>query len=382
MLTAKEVRESTFSRSARGYRVDEIDEYLENVADTIEKLTEENRSLVKKIEILAAKVQEYREDEDSIRAALVTAQRSADSIIKEANSSVEGQLAQAKQDADAITQNAQNEADSVIAKANAEAEAALSQARLKAETLVEETKKKAASVLLEAKTKADSMISDAREGSRVETERFELMKKKALEFRSALLQLYKEQFEIIKDGKFIREKTNESLKADEAVNCAEEETAVPFDRPADGKPEREEAQSDKQTTEQKTEQSNEPLKDNFADIDDRKAAEEDTEYPADKGNEPTASRITRPEAQTVTDKADKADETAENASSSEQDTADGESGRKGEEQSVSDGFKISAAPAENKFSDLKFGDDYDISKDNDDDDDSGKKVGFFRRKEK
>lgn len=382
MLTAKEVRESTFSRSARGYRVDEIDEYLENVADTIEKLTEENRSLVKKIEILAAKVQEYREDEDSIRAALVTAQRSADSIIKEANSSVEGQLAQAKQDADAITQNAQNKADSVIAKANAEAEAALSQARLKAETLVEETKKKAASVLLEAKTKADSMISDAREGSRAETEKFELMKKKALEFRSALLQLYKEQFEIIKDGKFIREKTDESLKADEAVNCAEEETAVPFDRPADGKPEREEAQSDKQTTEQKTEQSDKPLKENFADIDDRKAAEEDTEHPADKVDEPTASRITRPEAQTVTDKADKADETAENASSSEQGNADGESGRKGEEQSISDGFIISAAPAENKFSDLKFGDDYDISKDTDDDDDSGKKVGFFRRKEK
>ena len=382
MLTAKEVRESTFSRSARGYRVDEIDEYLENVADTIEKLTEENRSLVKKIEILAAKVQEYREDEDSIRAALVTAQRSADSIIKEANSSVEGQLAQAKQNADAITQNAQNEADSVIAKANAEAEAALSQARLKAETLVEETKKKAASVLLEAKTKADSMISDAREGSRAETEKFELMKKKALEFRSALLQLYKEQFEIIKDGKFIREKTDESLKADEAVNCAEEETAVPFDRPADGKPEREETQSEKQTTEQKTEQSDEPLKENFADIDDRKAVEEDTEHPADKGDEPTASRITRPEAQTVTDKADKADETDENASSSEQGNADGKSGRKGEEQSISDGFKISAASAENKFSDLKFGDDYDISKDTDDDDDSGKKVGFFRRKEK
>lgn len=385
MLTAKEVRESTFSRSARGYRVDEIDEYLENVADTIEKLTEENRSLVKKIEILAAKVQEYREDEDSIRAALVTAQRSADSIIKEANSSVEGQLAQAKQDADAITQNAQSEADSVIAKANAEAEATLSEARLKAETLVDETKKKAASVLLEAKTKADSMISDAIEGSRAETEKFELMKKKALEFRSALLQLYKEQFEIIKDGKFIREKTDESLKADEAVNCAEEETAVPFDRPADGKPEREEAQSEKQTTEQKTEQSDEPLKDNFADIDDRKAAEEGTEHPADKGDGPTASRITRPEAQTVTDKADKADkadETAENASSSEQGNANGESGRKGEEQSISDGFKISAAPAENKFSDLKFGDDYDISKDTDDDDDSGKKVGFFRRKEK
>ncbi len=378
MLTAKEVRESTFSRSARGYRVDEIDEYLENVADTIEKLTEENRSLVKKIEILAAKVQEYREDEDSIRAALVTAQRSADSIIKEANSSVEGQLAKAKQDADAITQNAQSEADSVVAKANAEAEATLSEARLKAETLVEETKKKAASVLLEAKTKADSMISDAREGSRAETEKFELMKKKALEFRSALLQLYKEQFEIIKDGKFIKEKTDESLKADEAVKGAEEETAVPFDKSADDKSANETAKDKGQTTEQKTEQSDEPLKDIPADVDDRKAAEEGAEQPADKGGEPTASRITRPEAQTVTDKADNADDTAENAASSEQGNADGESGRKGE--GISDGFKISAAPAENKFSDLKFGDDYDIS--NDTDDDSGKKVGFFGRRKK
>ena len=30
MITAKDIRESTFSRAARGYKVDEIDEYLEN----------------------------------------------------------------------------------------------------------------------------------------------------------------------------------------------------------------------------------------------------------------------------------------------------------------------------------------------------------------
>lgn len=89
MITAKDIRESTFSRAARGYKVDEIDEYLEKVADSVEKLTEENKTLVKKMEILASKVQEYREDEDNIRAALITAQRSADAIVKEAKRSVE-----------------------------------------------------------------------------------------------------------------------------------------------------------------------------------------------------------------------------------------------------------------------------------------------------
>ena len=59
MITAKDIRESTFSRAARGYKVDEIDEYLEKVADSVEKLTEENKTLVKKMEILASKVQEY-----------------------------------------------------------------------------------------------------------------------------------------------------------------------------------------------------------------------------------------------------------------------------------------------------------------------------------
>ena len=39
MITAKDIRESTFSRAARGYKVDEIDEYLELVADLVEKLT-------------------------------------------------------------------------------------------------------------------------------------------------------------------------------------------------------------------------------------------------------------------------------------------------------------------------------------------------------
>ncbi len=380
MLTAKEVRESTFSRSARGYRVDEIDEYLERAADTIEKLTEENRSLVKKIEILAAKVQEYREDEDSIRAALVTAQRSADSIIKEANSSVEGQLARAKQEADAVTEKAQSEA-----------EATLSQARLKAETLVEETKKKAASILIEAKTKADSMLSDAKEGSRAETEKFELMKKKALDFRSALLQLYKEQFEIIKDGRFIKEKADESLKTDDINEGAEEQTTVPFDEAA-ALAENKAAKTDEQAADGADGRAIGHLNDEPAEPSDGKPAD----IKAGQSSEPSAEKNPETDAhfdahsadgQTTVDNSDGTvdtagtDVTSEKAISSEQGEAASEDGSGDGDKGISNGFKINASPVENKFSDLKFGDDYDISKDTDGDG-GERKVGFFGRKRK
>ncbi len=296
MITAKDIRESTFSRAARGYKVDEIDEYLEKVADSVEKLTEENKTLVKKMEILASKVQEYREDEDNIRAALITAQRSADAIVKEAKRSVEGSVAEAETKAKAIVDDANSEASKI-----------LSDARTSAESLVEETKKKASAVLAEAKNKAETMVTEAREGSRKETENFELMKRKALEFRSALLQLYKEQFEIIKDGKFIQQP-----KADESIDSVE-------------KP----SESAEKTEEQP-----------------EKAEKKVEEKPAEKEF--------------------KVENESEEQPSSE---------------NISDGFKIGGMNADgDKFKNLKFGDDYDVSKDEEEDEDDGAKTGIFRRK--
>ena len=347
MLTAKQVRESTFSRSARGYRVDEIDEYLENVADTIENLTEQNNTLIKKMEILASKVQEYREEEDSIRAALVTAQRSADSIVKEAKSSVEGQLAEAREKADKIIADSKSEADSTLAGAKEQAE-----------RLVDETKKRASSVLLEAKEKADSMVSEAKEqadrmlteakeGSAAEIEKFEQMKKKSLEFRSALLQLYKEQFDIIKNGKFIHQKSEES-DADKAESGDKpKEKELPFD-PA--------AQSPK----------DEGIK--AAEAENKDGGEILT---ANQENDQSVSKPGFGNAEAAG---------GQSGEVNQPDLQTGEISVKEDSNGISDGFKIDNPPVSSKFQNLKFGDDYDISQDTDGD---GKKPsGFFGRRKK
>ena len=50
-------------------------------------------------------------------------------------------------------------------------------------------------------------------------------------------------------------------------------------------------------------------------------------------------------------------------------------------ENISDGFKIGGMNADgDKFKNLKFGDDYDVSKDEEEDEDDGAKTGIFRRK--
>ncbi len=48
-------------------------------------LLSEKAELTKKLEILADKLVEYRNDEDSIRTALLSAQRLGDTVVREAN---------------------------------------------------------------------------------------------------------------------------------------------------------------------------------------------------------------------------------------------------------------------------------------------------------
>ena len=56
----------------------------------------ENADLIKKISILAKKVEEYRADEDSLKMALLRAQKLADSIVAEAKETADNEGASVK----------------------------------------------------------------------------------------------------------------------------------------------------------------------------------------------------------------------------------------------------------------------------------------------
>ncbi len=97
MLTPQEVSARSFTKTMMGgYNMTMVDEFLDELTDDYTSLYKENASLKAKMKVLVEKVEEYRATEDSMRATLLTAQRMADSIVKEAEEKRDGILKQAE----------------------------------------------------------------------------------------------------------------------------------------------------------------------------------------------------------------------------------------------------------------------------------------------
>jgi cell division initiation protein len=95
----------------KGYKPDEVNAYLEEVADTLASVVRERAELQEKLEVLAEKLEEYRGDEESLRAALIGAQKLGDSVVKEAKSKADAILAEASHKADNIVGDAKRNMD-------------------------------------------------------------------------------------------------------------------------------------------------------------------------------------------------------------------------------------------------------------------------------
>ncbi|MBQ9860380.1 MAG: DivIVA domain-containing protein [Clostridia bacterium] len=106
MITANDIREVKFTRSMGGYKTLEVDEFLDRCADAVEELTKENGENTRKMQVLAETIMDYRNQEDSIRSALISAQRMSESVISDAKKQAEEIIAAAKAEADGMHEKA------------------------------------------------------------------------------------------------------------------------------------------------------------------------------------------------------------------------------------------------------------------------------------
>ena len=88
-MNVEYIHNVTFDRVMRGYRPEEVDAYLDQVAAELERLQTEKADLEKKMYILAEKVDQYRNDEETLKTALLNAQRMGESVIHEARQKAE-----------------------------------------------------------------------------------------------------------------------------------------------------------------------------------------------------------------------------------------------------------------------------------------------------
>ena len=88
-MNAEDIRNVTFDKVMRGYRPEEVDAYLDQAAAELERLQTEKADAEKKMYILAEKVEQYRNDEETLKTALLNAQRMGESVIHEARQKAE-----------------------------------------------------------------------------------------------------------------------------------------------------------------------------------------------------------------------------------------------------------------------------------------------------
>ena len=100
MLTPQEVSERAFQKASfGGYNMGQVDEFLDVLTGDYSALYSENAVLKSKMKVLVDKVEEYRSTEEAMRKALMTAQRMADTMVKEAEQKKAELLQQAEGEA-------------------------------------------------------------------------------------------------------------------------------------------------------------------------------------------------------------------------------------------------------------------------------------------
>jgi cell division initiation protein len=83
-VTPLDIRKQTFRRTLQGFSRDDVIAYLGLVADELETLTTENKTLLDRSASLEFQLASYKEIEGSLRNAMVMAERAAEEVRKQA----------------------------------------------------------------------------------------------------------------------------------------------------------------------------------------------------------------------------------------------------------------------------------------------------------
>ncbi len=89
-ITPLDIRKQTFKKQFRGIDAEEVQAFLEMIAEEFERLSSENIQLTERHRTLQTTVERYRELEKTLQKTLRTAQKAADDVHD--NSKKEGRL--------------------------------------------------------------------------------------------------------------------------------------------------------------------------------------------------------------------------------------------------------------------------------------------------
>jgi len=110
-----DIRRKEFRNGFRGYDANQVDDFLDTVADEFERNYNENQRMREETNSLRERLQQFEDLEGSIRAALVHAEQAANDLRRSANREAEDVRQSARREAEFTIKDAQNRSHQILA---------------------------------------------------------------------------------------------------------------------------------------------------------------------------------------------------------------------------------------------------------------------------
>ncbi|MDL2297528.1 DivIVA domain-containing protein [Synergistaceae bacterium OttesenSCG-928-D05] len=111
LLTSLDVVNKSFKKSMRGYDAAEVDEFLDQLAETLQVYAQKTKDLERELLAKTDSLDEYEKMKSVLHEALLVAQKSADEKVYAAKAEAERIVAEAMEKADAVCHEAEEEVD-------------------------------------------------------------------------------------------------------------------------------------------------------------------------------------------------------------------------------------------------------------------------------
>lgn len=186
-MNAKDILSRRFEKATfNGYKTDDVDEFLREISSEYSQLQKDKNELERKLEVLADKIREYRDDEDALKDALLLAQKQGNQIVNESKAAAEK-----------LRNETQEAVDKQLAEAQAKADKVTADADDYAKRMTKETNERADKMIKDARAKAEDIDQKMKKQIEIQQNILQKTRKEADEYRNRLLTAYKSHMDLI-----------------------------------------------------------------------------------------------------------------------------------------------------------------------------------------
>lgn len=116
-LTPRHIQEKQFHDAFRGYSHEEVDLFLDQVAEAFEKVYQQNQAFHHRLREIEEELTNAKATEDMLKRTLITAQKTAEQAIEEARGKAQQMIAAGERKSQEIVNAAEERAQAIVAGA-------------------------------------------------------------------------------------------------------------------------------------------------------------------------------------------------------------------------------------------------------------------------